>query len=490
MSTSRQDGQNTGGKRLRKWQVRIFASTWLAYVGYYFCRKAFYVVKADMERVLHLAPPDIGHIGTAYLICYMIGQFSSAYVGRRLGPKLLLLVGMALSLVCNVVFGLSNGFWTVLLFMALNGLAQGSGWPGCIGSLAYWFKRKQRGSVLGVWATCYQIGSIAATSFAAFLLGAVGWRGSFFGAAAVLLAIWFVVLLLHPNRPENVGLEPVKDDDDEAGPHEAGPHEAEPVKDDDDEAGPHEAGPHEAEPVKDDDDEAGLDEAGLDEDRLGDPRPDGRGGAQAEKRGGRLGWSRQVVATILLMGAIYFCIKFLRYALWSWSAYFLRKNYGLAGDEAGYLTVVFDACGFGGVLFAGFVSDKIFKGRRAALSFFMLSFMFVGFLLIYLYAAASLAVFGVCLGVVGFGLYGPDSLLSGVGAIDVGSKKGALAAAGIINGMGSIGPVFQEQAVGWLYARFDRDLDPIFFLLMAVAAVGAVFTLFLWIKARMGKARI
>ena len=49
-------------------------------------------------------------------------------------------------------FGAANGFWTLLLFLALNGLAQGTGWPGCIGSLAFWFKRRQRGSVLGVWA--------------------------------------------------------------------------------------------------------------------------------------------------------------------------------------------------------------------------------------------------------------------------------------------------------------------------------------------------
>ena len=38
----------------------------------------------------------------------------------------------------------------------------------------------------------------------------------------------------------------------------------------------------------------------------------------------------------------------------------------------------------------------------------------------------------VSIAVAGFMLFGPDSLLSGVGAIDVGSKEGALSAAGII----------------------------------------------------------
>ncbi|MCX7676288.1 MAG: hypothetical protein N2Z59_02810, partial [Alteraurantiacibacter sp.] len=40
------------------------------------------------------------------------------------------------------------------------------------------------------------------------------------------------------------------------------------------------------------------------------------------------------------------------------------------------------------------------------------------------------------LGASGLMLYGPDALLSGVGAIDVARQRKALAAAGIINGMG------------------------------------------------------
>lgn len=251
-------------KKYRPWQVRIFAATWLAYAGYYFCRKAFYIVKADLADTLGLTAQDLAHLGTAYLAAYMVGQFSSASFGRKLGPKLLLLFGMGISLACNIAFGISNGFWTVMLFMVLNGVSQGTGWPGCIGSLAFWFKRRQRGSILGVWATCYQIGSVLAGSFAAFMLGLAGWRWSFFGASVVLLAVWVFVFLVHPNRPEDVGLDPLEDEDE--------------------------------------DDEKEDSDSGKD-------APQG------------LGWTRDVIYTILLMGSIYFCIKFLRYALWSWAPF-------------------------------------------------------------------------------------------------------------------------------------------------------------------------
>jgi len=413
----------------RPWQIKILAATWLTYAGYYFCRKAFYVVKADLAETLGLSTIHLAHLGTAYLAFYMIGQFSSAYFGRKLGPKLLLLVGMGISIFCNVMFGISNGFWMVFLFLSLNGLAQGTGWPGCIGSLAYWFKRKQRGSVLGLWSTCYQVGSVAATSFAAYLLGQFGWRWSFFGASMVLLVVWFIVLFLHPNRPKDVGLEPLLESDE------------------------------------------------IEENMT----------ANDDKS---LGWTREVVITILMMGLVYFCIKFLRYSLWSWAPFFLRNNFQMAGDNAGYLSTVFDMAGFAGVIFAGFISDKLFKGRRAFLAFVMLALMTLSFVLMQVKGSTSVLFFTISMGLAGFMLYGPDSLLSGVGAIDVGAKKGALSAAGIINGIGSIGPIFQEEIIGRMYEHNNHNLMPIFVMLVVVASIGTFLTFLLWLKSRMGASKL
>lgn len=413
----------------RRWQIKILSATWLAYVGYYFCRMNFYVVKKAFGEALSLDAIGLGHLGTAYLVGYAIGQFSSAYIGRRLGPKRLLLIGTGISIFCNVIFGLSEAFWTILIFMVINGMAQGTGWPGCIGSLGFWFKRKQRGSILGVWSTCYQLGPVLAKAFAAWMLKSNGYNWSFFGAAMVLLVIWFVVLILHPNTPEDVGLESVRDE----------------------------------------------------EDQPGEPK-------EEQEKG--LGWTRQVVISILLMGSVYFCIKFLRYTLFSWAPYFLGMNFGLEGDEAGYLSTVFEAAGFGGVLFAGFASDRLFRGRRASIALIMLAMMMLAFLLMATLGGHILLFFTISMGLTGFMLYGPDSLLSGVGAIDVGSKRGALTAAGIINGMGSVGPIFQEQLVGWMYEKSGHALTPILMLLFGMAVAGVVIMFFLWLRARAGKSNL
>src|ERR1035437_162246 len=414
----------------RPWQIRIFTATWLAYAGYYFCRKRFYVVKADMAGALGLSTIQLGHLGTVYLAAYAAGQFSSAYFGRKLGPKLLLIMGMGISAACNFVFGAANGFWTLMLFLAINGLAQGTGWPGCIGSLAFWFRREQRGSILGVWSTCYQLGSLISTSFAAYMLGRAGWRWSYFGSALVLLVIWAVVLLLHPNRPESVGLPPLSDEAESTAPN-----------------------------------------------------------GEAGKVQG-LGWTADVIRSILTMGVIYFTIKFLRYALWSWAPFFLRQNFGLSGDRAGYLSTIFELCGFFGVIASGVASDKLFHGRRAFIVFAMLAMMTLSFVLMATLGATSVVFFTVSMGLAGFMLFGPDALLSGVGAIDVGSKRGALAAAGIINGMGSIGPIFQEEIIGWMYKAFGHRLFPILAMLVCMAAAGAFVAFLLWQWERRGKVNL
>ena len=50
----------------------------------------------------------------------------------------------------------------------------------------------------------------------------------------------------------------------------------------------------------------------------------------------------------------------------------------------------------------------------------------------------------------GFMLYGPDTLLCGAGSVVVAGERNAVAVAGLVNGMGSIGPVIQEQVIGRL----------------------------------------
>jgi sugar phosphate permease len=399
---------------LKTWRYRIFASTWLCYAGFYFCRKPFYIAKSTLGKELSFDATMLGVIGSVYLVAYTIGQFAAGALGNRLGPRVLLLTGMAISIGANLGFGLSNTYWNFLALMALNGLVQATGWSGGVGTMANWYRRRERGTVMGLWATNFQVGGVLANTLAAWVLGQYGFRYSFVTGAAVLTAVWVFFIFNQRNRPADLGLPDVDD----------------------------------PEEVKAD--------------------------------AGKKGWPRQAMLNVFLVGVFYFFVKFIRYSLWSWAPFFLERNFGLKGNDAGYLSTAFDLAGVAGVVVTGFLSDKVFRSRRAGVSLLMMLAMFVACILLYVAGGSSVVVFGICLALVGFTLYGPDALMSGAGAMDIGSRRGAVLAAGIINGMGSVGSVVQELFIGRMYDQSGGNLGPIFLLLLgasaaAVASIGVVY---------------
>ena len=204
------------------------------------------------------------------------------------------------------------------------------------------------------------------------------------------------------------------------------------------------------------------------------------------KEGDDLGLSRKQWTNVLLVGVFYFFVKFIRYSLWSWAPFFLERNFGLKGDDAGYLSTVFDLAGVAGVVVTGMLSDRFFKSRRAGVSLLMMLTMFLACIMLYVGGGVSVTLFGVGLGLVGFTLYGPDALMSGAGAMDIGSRRGAVLAAGVINGMGSIGSVVQEFVIGRLYDKGSGQLGPIFLLLLAASAMAAFSIGIVWTRNKLG----
>jgi OPA family sugar phosphate sensor protein UhpC-like MFS transporter len=248
----------------------------------------------------------------------------------------------------------------------------------------------------------------------------------FYLGAAVLTVVWLQFYLFQRNRPEDVGLAPVDD------------------------------------PKTPEDESKAVE-------------PPKRGVAQL---------SRTAWTNVFLVGGFYFFIKFIRYAVWSWSAYFLRENYKLSDAAANVYATVFDVLGIFGVLATGWLSDHYFGSKRSGVSLIMLLGMTATTVLLIAYGDTSVTVFAVLLGAVGFTLYGPDALLTGAGAIDIGGRDSATFATGIIAGFGAAGPVFQEVIIGRMYRK--DDLDPVFVLLFISAAMSTLFCAILVLRNRRG----
>ncbi len=382
---------------MRSWRWKIFLATALSYSFYYFTRKPFYVAKASMAKALDLNAAHLGYLGTGFLVAYALGQFLAGWAGTRWGPRQIVLWGMAISAACNVVLGYSQ-IWAVLAgAMFVNGLAQATGWPGNVGTMANWFRREERGTVMGFWATNFQWGAAGATAVAAWVLARTGdYQWPFLSGAGLTMLAWLLFLVWQRNHPRDVGLPPLTEEDDE------------------------------------------------------------------QPNSPRQRWSRDTTINVAIVGLFYFFIKFIRYALWSWVPYLLETRYHLQTDHAGYLSTVFDIAGIFGVIAAGVISDRFFRGRRTPVSLFFVIIMTFGCGLLYVPGTHT---FALALAVIGFFLFGPDALLCGAGAVEVGTPRQAALAAGIINGMGSVGAVLQELVLGHLLK--DGGVNAVFLCLVA-----------------------
>src|SRR5262249_47346587 len=114
---------------------------------------------------------------------------------------------------------------------------------------------------------------------------------------------------------------------------------------------------------------------------------------------------------------------------------------------------LFELAGVGSTLAAGFISDKLFQARRMPVC--VLSLFGLGaFMLFFDHLPARVAYLGASFLLIGFLLYGPDSILSGVAAADFGTKSGTSTAAGWINGWGSVGAIVGGTIPGLFIDRY------------------------------------
>lgn len=90
---------------MKKWRLQIFALTWLAYFGMYFRRKNFSVVMHVLSRELHTSKEEFAFVITVYSVMYMAGQFLNGYLSDRHGPRLIVGIGLLLSVIANLTMG-------------------------------------------------------------------------------------------------------------------------------------------------------------------------------------------------------------------------------------------------------------------------------------------------------------------------------------------------------------------------------------------------
>jgi sugar phosphate permease len=184
--------------------------------------------------------------------------------------------------------------------------------------------------------------------------------------------------------------------------------------------------------------------------------------------------SRRVLRsfTVWCYGASYFCIKLIRYSLLFWLPYYLEKVLHYARDDAAYFSSSFEIGGVVGTIVLGLLSDRLKHIPRSVIAATSLVCLAVA-LFVFLQVGASGRVANfLAMAVVGAFLFGPDALISAAAAQDAGGPLAAAQAAGIINGLGSIGGVLQETVTRGVSKAFGWNA--LFYVFVGLALLSAV----------------
>jgi sugar phosphate permease len=405
------EGKRTLRGRWSYWRFRIFIAAWVLYACYYFCRKNFSVVMPMMARTSHYNNFDLAHAVFVFSLAYAVGQFVAGALGDRFGGRLVGSAGGFFSAACTAAMAFTSSYQVILLLQIGNGLGQGCGWSACLKTLGSWFARKERGTVMAWWGTCYVLGGFLATVFATFaatqliVAPAMGWRRGFLFPAVVLAcgALWFAIRTR--NLPQDVSLPPAE--------------------------------------VRDDD---------------------------AADSGNWFEAAR--TPEVWILAGMYFFLKITRYSLLFWLPLYLVQRMQYSESQAGYTSSLFELVGFSGALIAGYVSDRWMNGRRYPVGATMLFGLAAALLMHPVIGRLGPVAMACSISLLGILVYGPDLLMSGPASVDAVSSRHTARALGIVNGVGSLGQLISAYVVAVIVTRFGWDQLFTFFLLCAVAAGG------------------
>jgi len=187
---------------------------------------------------------------------------------------------------------------------------------------------------------------------------------------------------------------------------------------------------------------------------------------------------RDVIALpgVVEIGGAYALLKFTRYAILMWLPFYLVQALGYDAALAGYVSSSFEMGGMVGTPLIGYLSDQYLNGRRdLAAGVFMLGSCFTLAACV-AFAEAGPGMNSLLMFLTGILIIGPDSVLSGTIAQDIGQRSGLGKAAvgtvaGFLNSVGSCGSVFQAGLTAVISREFGwRTLWAVFVVASGLSA--------------------
>lgn len=405
----------------KAWPSTLRAYTYLgtlvvAYIGIYLCRKNLAVAVPTLQKTWSLSKEQIGVVGSISTITYAAGKFLFGPITDRIGGRASLLCSMTLVALFGALGGLAPSLAVLTLVYSANRLCGAASWGALLKQVPEWFKPEKLAFTCGLLSLSYVFGGAVAVSFAGIIA-----RLSHDSWRAVLacpsIALILIMVACWFVLPRTARHDPA-------------------------------AGPK-------------------------DP-----------KDGFRFSRYLELITErkFLVVAALSFTLTLMRETFNFWTVDFIRTEGGeqVSSSVAAFMSTPFDLCGAVGIVLMGWIFGRLRPAARQRLLVAVLVTLAALLVALPTLFHAGLWVLAVGVGLIGFLVYGPYSLLAGVLAVEVRGKEFAATVSGLVDGAGYIAGFLSGMFFGRLLMIGGYRLG--FQVMAGLTIVSAVLCCFLYGK--------
>ncbi len=166
----------------------------------YVDRATLAVANPLIRRDLGLSIADMGYLLSAFLWSYAFAQLPTGALVDRLGPRLLLSIGLSLWSGAQFLGGLVGSFGQFFGARVLLGIGEAPQFPAAARVVRDWFHPRDRGLATGIFNCASSLGTAVAAPVLTLLMLAFGWRWMFMimGVAGLVVAAAWYALYRNP----------------------------------------------------------------------------------------------------------------------------------------------------------------------------------------------------------------------------------------------------------------------------------------------------
>ena len=355
-------------ERYKSLRRQVFLGTFIGYATFYLIRKNFSLAMPYMIQDYGYSKADLGIVLTMLSVAYGVSKFVMGNISDRSNPKYFATLGLLLSALVTLAFGVVPGVMTSIPIMCalsfMNGWFQGMGYPPYAKSMVTWFSQTERGAWWSWWNVSHNLGGGLIAPLATAGIALFGTWNSIFFPALISIVLAFITFFLLRDTPQSCGLPPIEE-------------------------------------YKQD-------------------YPKEHGAVMDKQMTAKEVLMKYIIKHKLLwyLAIANIFVYFIRYGVVDWAPTYLAAVKGFSKESSRWAYFLYEWAGIPGMLVSGYLSDRVFRGRRAPATMIFMTFVIVAILIYWFNPPGNILVDNLALIAIGFLIYGPV-MMTGLQAADM-----------------------------------------------------------------------